>query len=173
MFEEFDKQTSIVVESLARLITRRRVVTNSLKGVAAVVAGASLGTFIDFRDAFAAGCTCNWYNGSGNANCPSHPGCNSSGSASCPSGCSPCTSSDVCRDSQGYYCNYSSGSWTSCTGQGSCGNGYRICIDCKCPNCSYVCTCLSNCICCNCCKEADVENEMRRLAAAGLAPAGV
>lgn len=168
MFEDFDRQVSIFSESVARSISRRKVLTTSIKGVVVTIAGATIGTFVDLKDVFAAGCTCNWYDGSGNANCPKHPGCNPTGAAGCPSGCSTCTSSDYCLDSKGYYCNYSSGSWISCTGQGTCGNGHKICIDCKCPNCSYVCTCLSNCICCNCCSAQDVEMEMRRLAAIGI-----
>lgn len=163
MFDEFDKQVSILSEAIVRSMSRRRMLGTTVKGTIITLAGASLGVFTGLRDAFAAGCSCNWYNGSGNANCPSWPNPCNGGGVICPSGCSPCTSSDVCRDSQGYYCNYPSASWTSCTGQGRCGNGYKICVDCKCPNCSYVCTCLSNCICCNCCRPEDVEIEMRRL----------
>jgi hypothetical protein len=140
------------------------MLTNSVKGVAIALAGATLGTFINFKDAFAAGCYCNWYGGVSNANCPKKGGCPPNG---CPSNCSPCTSSDVCNNGVNY-CNYPNGHWTSCSGLGTCGNGYRICLDCKCPNCSYVCTCLSTCICCSCCTPLDVENEMRRLAGTGI-----
>ena len=169
MFEEFDKRISILSESLARSLSRRRMVTISVKGAAATLAGATLGIFTQVHDAFAITCTCNWYDGSGNANCPNHSGCNTPGYGVCPPGCSPCTNVDYCYDTDsGYYCNYPNASWTSCTGLGTCGNGHKICVDCKCPNCSYVCTCLSNCICCNCCTPMDVEAEMRRLAAAGI-----
>lgn len=166
MFEEFDKQVSILSESLARSLSRRRMLANSVKGAVATVAGVALGTLVNVHDAFAVTCTCNWYEG--RVNCPGTSGCNPPGGGVCPSNCSPCTSIDVCRDKNGYYCPYSNGSWTSCTGLGTCGNGHKICMDCKCPNCSYVCTCLSNCICCNCCNPKDVEAEMRRLAAAGI-----
>ena len=168
MFDEFDKQVSILSESIVRSMSRRRMLGTAMKGTIITLAGASLGIFSGLREAFAAGCSCNWYGGINNANCPQHPGCNPNGTSGCPSGCSPCTSSDVCRYPKPpyWYCNYSSASWTSCTGQGRCGNGYKICVDCKCPNCSYVCTCLSNCICCNCCSPKDVEIEMRRLALA-------
>ena len=169
MFEDFDKQTSILSEQIARSLSRRRVLATSVKVTVAAVAGATVGTFLNSKAAFAANCTCNWYGGSGNANCPGTSGCNPSGGNICPTGCTPCTSSDYCRS--GYYaCIYAGGYWVSCTGLGNCGAGSRECADCKCPNCSHVCTCLSNCICCNCCTPQQVEAEMRRLAAAGMTP---
>ena len=164
MFEEFDKQISIFSESVARQLSRRRMLTNSVKGVVVTVAGATLSTFINFKDAFAAGCPCHWYGGVSNANCPRKGGCPPTG---CPSHCSPCTSRDVCNNRVNY-CHYPGGSWTSCSGLGSHHHGYKICLDCKCPNCRYVCTCLSRCICCDCRTPHDVENEMRRLAGTGI-----
>jgi hypothetical protein len=168
MFDEFDKQVSILSESIVRSLSRRRMLGTAVKGTIVTLAGASLGIFTGLRNAFAAGCTCNWYGGGSNANCPSWPNACNIGGVVCPSGCSPCTSSDVCKESHSpfSYCNYPNASWTSCTGLGTCGNGYKICVDCKCPNCSYVCTCLSVCYCCNCCNPKDVEIEMRRLAQA-------
>jgi hypothetical protein len=175
MFENFDEQVSTFTEGVARSLSRRRVLVTSAKVAAVTVAGATLGIFVNIKDAFASTCTCHWYGGSGNANCPSHPGCNGINGV-CPSGCSIC----VCAVWQnnncvqegcvipGYGCNYPNGSWVSCTGQGTCGNGQRVCVDCKCPNCSYVCTCLSSCVCCNCCTPQQVEDEMRRLRAMGI-----
>lgn len=167
-FDELDKRTSLLTESVARAISRRRMLLKAAKGTVTAIAGVALGQLIGVRNAFAA-CGCNWYGGAGNANCPDVGGCPATG---CPAGCSLCTSSDVCRNSQGYYCNYAGGSWVACTGQGTCGNGHRTCTDCKCPNCSYVCTCLSVCICCNCCTPQDVEAEMQRLAVAGHIASG-
>src|SRR5258708_39807447 len=74
MFEEFDKQISIFSESVARQLSRRRMLTNSVKGVVVTVAGATLSTFINFKDAFAAGCPCHWYGGGCNRNFPREGG---------------------------------------------------------------------------------------------------
>jgi hypothetical protein len=164
MPNDLDRQISIWSESVVRAISRRRFVNKAVKSTFAILAGLAAGTWVGVKDAFAVTCTCDWYDGSSNANCPKHPGCNSSPPSSCPSGCSLCTSSDYCLDSKGYYCNYSGGYWISCTGLGQ-GGGFKYCLDCKCPNCSYVCTCLSECICCNCSKPAQVEAEMHRLQA--------
>jgi hypothetical protein len=169
MFDEFDRHLSNFTESVARSISRRQIMTRTVKGVIVTVAGTALGTLVNMKAAFAVSCTCDWYGGSGNANCPSHPGC---GGAGCPSGCTPCTgdhSKGIYNCNNGYYsCGWISGSWVSCTGLGICGNGSRICTDCKCPDCSYVCTCLSQCTCCNCCTPQDVEQEMKRLKALAI-----
>lgn len=160
MLEEFDKQVSVFTESLARRLARRKMLGTAVKGAVAAIAAATIGQFTNLRQAFAVSCTCddNWTNGVPCDNighsCPS---------SGCPSGCSVC----CCNDCNGW-CNYPSGSWTSCSGLGKCGNGYKICTDCKCGNpCTKQnrCTCLSQCICCNCCTKADVQAEMRRLAA--------
>jgi hypothetical protein len=167
MFEKFDRQISYLTESIARGISRRQVLTRTVKGVIATAAGTALGIFVNMKEAFAVTCTCDWYGGSGNAGCPNHPSC--PGNGGCPSGCSPCTSYNgqlTCNNGT-YACGYSNGTWVSCTGLGYCGNGSRICTDCKCPDCSYVCTCLSACFCCNCCTPQDVEKEMQRLKAMG------
>lgn len=169
---EFDKRVSILAESAARRLSRRRVVLGMMKGVFAAVAATTLGAFVNIGRAFAIdfsncqtcnkNCTCHWIPNSGNANCPSKGGCPPTG---CPSGCSPCTGSDSC----GGWCIYSDGAWCACNCLGVCGNGYRVCIDCKCSSCSgYLCTCLSQVICPNCCRTEDIEEEMRRVAASLL-----
>lgn len=159
MLEDFDKNISIAAESLARKLNRRKMMTNTIKGVFATVAAATIGQFANIGQAFAVSCTCddNWTNGSPCNNigypCPSTTGC--------PSGCAVCTNNDC-----GGWCNYSTGSWISCTGLGTCGNGYKKCVDCKCAGtCSKKCTCLGPCICCNCCSAQDIRDEMHRLAA--------
>jgi hypothetical protein len=167
MFEKLDKRTSILAEGIARSLSRRQVLVTTVKGTVATVAAATLGILVDLKTAFAITCDCHWYDGI--VGCPNYGACNSGGPGACPSGCSYCTSADVCRDSKGYYCGYSDGWWVSCTGFGQCGNGYKICSDCKCTTCSYVCTCLSNVICSGCCTPQQVEAEMRRLMAGASA----
>ena len=152
MLEELDEHLSMLSESLARRLNRRKALVNTAKGLFAAVTGIALGQLTSITNAFAVSCTC-----TGNI-CT----CDGGTGTSCPSGCTTCTSSSGC----GSYCDHSNGYWVSCSGLGKCGNGYKICIDCKCGSCSNLCTCLSACICCGCCNPKDVEAEMRRVAAA-------
>ncbi len=153
MLEELDKHLSIFSESFARRLNRRKALANTAKGLFATVAGITLGQLTNITNAFADSCTC-----TGNI-------CTCTPTNQCPSGCTTCTSSSGCS-----YCPWPNGAWVSCSGFGICGNGYRVCIDCKCGSgtCSQstFCTCLSGIICGNCCNSKDVEAEMRRLAAA-------
>ncbi len=154
MLDELDEHLSMLSESFARRLNRRKAFTNTAKGLFATAAGITLAQLTNITKAFAVSCTC-----TGNL-------CTCGGTAGnqCPSGCTTCTKSSGCS-----YCPHSSGSWVSCTGLGNCGAGYKVCIDCKCGSgsCSQstFCTCLSSCICCSCCNKQDVEAEMRRLAA--------
>lgn len=152
--KDSDKLISIFTESIVRGIQRRKFLSRGIKGAFATVAGLALGNLTGIKNAFAVSCTCDWAFGGQ---------CLGTGDVgqNCPSGCSTCTSSDNCNG----WCNWSSGFWVSCTGLGACGYGYKICKDCKCPNCSDVCTVLSNIICYGCCTEKQVEEEMKRLAA--------
>ncbi len=163
MLEDLDKGVSIVSESIARVLSRRKMVRNSVKGLFATVAAATLGQFIGLSEADAScHCTCDdcWTTGHScnfyGHPCPPHY---------CPSGCTTCTSLNWC----GGWCNYRSGKWVSCYGLGVCGKGYRICRDCKCPTCRVKCTCRSAIVCYYCCTSADVKTEMGRIAA--LSPA--
>jgi len=163
MLEDLDKGVSIVSESIARVLSRRKMVRNSVKGLFATVAAATLGQFIGLSEADAScHCTCDdcWTTGHScnfyGHPCPPHY---------CPSGCTTCTSLNWC----GGWCNYRSGKWVSCYGLGVCGKGYRICRDCKCPTCRVKCTCRSAIVCYSCCTAADVKTEMGRIAA--LSPA--
>lgn len=163
MLEDLDKNISLLTESVARSLGRRRLLVNTAKGLFATAASLTLGQLTNLKDAFAVTCTCNWAcNSDGkNTNCAKQGGCPRTG---CPSNCSICTTSSGC----GTVCNYSGGYWVSCSGLCTCGGGYRLCTDCKCHNscsCPNVCTCLSQIFCCNCCKKSDVEAEMRRIAA--------
>jgi hypothetical protein len=86
----------------------------------------------------------------------------------CPSAYHLCKSTGQCGpggtpNSQGYYCEWCSGSWIACNGAGSFGNGYYICYDCVDQGCAGWCTCLSECICCNCTNEKDLKTEQKRL----------
>jgi hypothetical protein len=155
MFDTLDKHISNIAESMARRVNRRRVITRGIKGGFALVAGLALGQLSNLKEAFAVTCTCNWAGGSGNANCPNVGGCPAQG---CPSGCSICTTSSGC----GTICNYASGFWVSCTGLGSCGKGYRLCRDCNCNGCNYICTCLSATICNFCCSKKELEESLRQ-----------
>ena len=159
MFDQFDKRISVFSEAIVRKLTRRKAAGKLIKGTFAVMAAGTIGLFLHPDEAFASSCTCddNWRNGVPCGGCPS--------TANCPSDCTVCTTAQSC----GGWCNYPNGRWTSCTGQGTCGAGYKICTDCICPNCNSRCTCLSGCFCCSCCTKADVEAEMRRLAEMGVA----
>lgn len=164
MLEKLDNQINIFAEAVARNLSRRCFLSSAVKATVAATAALTLGIFSEVKSAFAIDwstcnpqCNCNWAGGSGNANCPQRGGCPNTG---CPSGCSVCTSSSGC----GTICNYSDGAWCACNGLGRCGNGYKLCLDCKCNGCSYICTCRSGIICGNCCTHKDVEEEMRRLA---------
>lgn len=144
-----DKNTGMATETLARKLSRRRALANGVKGVVAATTALMLGQGLH-HDAGAA-CVCNWAILPRCSGCPSGYGC--------PSGMTPCKLWDAPYDpNTGYgcngYCNYSSGSWISCTGLGY-GYGYMVCTDCKGPSCSNLCTCLSQCI--NCGVQAPVQ----------------
>ena len=164
MLEDLDQTTFILSESIARTFSRRKFVVKTVKGAFAALAGLSLG-HVGVKDAMAQACSCIWLGGASNANCPTKGGC--PGTGACPSGCSNCVQSDGCINGAGVnLCPYASATWISCSGLGSCGFGHRLCRDCKCNTCSgYLCTCLGPCVCCSCCRAADVEAEMRRVAA--------
>lgn len=158
LINEADRVVGIWTEELARKVDRRHILVKGIRGLAASVAAVSVGSFAEVKQVFAVTCTCNWIRKQ--VNCPSHCCCPTG--AGCPSGCSFCTSSDSC----GGWCIYPDGCWTSCNSFCTCGYGYKLCCDCKCNSCSgYLCTCLSQVICCQCCTPADVEAEMSRLQA--------
>jgi hypothetical protein len=92
MLQELDNHISILSESVARGLSRRRFFSWVAKGVVAISAGLALGTLADLKNAFAScdsvgNCTCHWAGGSGNANCPRVGGCpTGAGGVYCPSG---------------------------------------------------------------------------------------
>lgn len=157
MLDEFDKKISVLSESIARGLNRRQLLSRAAKGMAATAAGLALSQLTNLKSAFAVTCTCSWYGGSGNANCPQAGGCPG---GHCPSSCSTCAS-PTCG------CPWQYGEWVSCSGLGRCGTGFEVCTDCHCNGCNYLCTCLSQCICCSpCCQTPqEITAEMQRWAA--------
>lgn len=158
MLDEFDRELSALMESLARLLSRRKMIGTVIRGISAAAVAAALGQFTNIGRAFAQECTCQcddcWTSGQPCQYCPA--------SANCPSGCEVCVNND-CNG----WCDYPTGRWVAynCSNLGTCHVGYKMCTDCKCNNtCNDKCTCLSACICCNCCTAEDVRAEMHRLA---------
>src|SRR5690349_10239943 len=145
-FNKFDKDISVLMESLARTLDRRQMIGKTIRGLSAAAIAITLGQFTNVKQAFAADCTCQcdhcWSTGSPCSGCPS--------SANCPSGCTVCVNNDC-----GGWCVYSNGRWVAfnCSNLGKCHVGYKMCTDCKCGSCNNKCTCLSACICCNCCTK--------------------
>jgi len=100
----------------------------------------------------------------------------------CPSGYILCKQTGACgtppraggvgggvANRDGKWCEWCGGSWVACNGAGKFGNGYFICYDCvgssSSSSCNNWCTCLSECICCNCTSAQDVRAEQRRIQA--------
>lgn len=145
MLEDVDRQISLFSESLARRLGRRKMVGVTIGGLFTTIAAATVGQFAPLGEVFARSsqrnsCTCD-YNWTGGSPCNSlgYP-CPSNG---CPTNCSVCSHHDC-----GGACTWSSGRWVSCSHQGPSGQGYRLCWDCKCPDCHHYCSCLSSCIGC-------------------------
>jgi hypothetical protein len=161
MLEQFDESVNLLSESIARRLTRRRVLINGMKGVVGSLAALSLGMLRTPLEALASNPGCSWLGGSTNKNCPQHPTCPQA--PGCPSGCSICT--DACAA----HCPWPGGSWTvgSC---GTCNLGWYVCTDCMCNSCdAYLCTCESICQCSRCCSPQSVSTELQRLGVAGEA----
>jgi hypothetical protein len=146
LIDSVDKRISVLGEELARRLNRRQVLEHGVKGLAAAVGAMTIGSLSGIKEAFAITCNCNWIQGKHCTNCPP-------ANPYCGSGCSICTSTDWCSG----WCIYSGGQWISCTGFGPCGNGYKVCTDCKCNSCSNMCTCLSAILCNGCCSPAEVQ----------------
>ena len=63
----------------------------------------------------------------------------------------------------GGYCVWSTGTWVHCTGYGKCGQGFKLCQDCKPNNSCNICICISGVICRDCCTPRDVRAEQHRI----------
>jgi hypothetical protein len=166
--EEFlkdaDRKVNHLTEDFARRLNRRQLVFKGVKGLAAAAAALSVGSLAGVRNAFAmptCNCTCTPPQGGncvGTCNACGYGSCPANG---CPSGCYKCRNGDCSS------CPYDSASWVCCYGCGTCGNGYRLCYDCRCPTgsgkgCSRKCGCKSVCIGGGGCGPAEVEAEMAR-----------
>src|SRR6266511_238823 len=157
------KDATIVqlTDNAVRRLGRRRALFMGMKYAAAAVAGVAIAN-LPARRAYADtvchpphGTWCSAYGYS----CPSGGGC--------PSQCLVCKSSDGCG-----VCPWSSGYWFTDTGTcGICGQGFKLCYDCRCTGCSSTCGCMSGCLCSGCCSPAEVKQEIARVRAEAAARA--
>jgi hypothetical protein len=150
--ESFDARVGSMAERTARRMTRRNALRTAVVGGAAGIAAVTIGQM----PASANSCT---------SNCGPTPRCSGCPADGCPSGYSLCKGSTTsnCFNEQRYRCEWPSGQWVACTGLGH-GYGYEICKDCKGPGgCTEWCTCLTNCICCQCLAPADFKAEQLRM----------
>jgi hypothetical protein len=154
-----DRAISLATENVARGLTRRSILVRGVKGATAMFAAATVGGVYNVRSAFAATCSCSCIGGP--CDLIGNP-CPGDAQSKCPTGCSVCTSADCAA-----ICGHPSGQWVCCTGCGTCGMGYILCVDCWCGGLcadpySTFCTCKSVCICQGCCRAADVQAQMAR-----------
>lgn len=157
-----DRKIGQWLEDTSRLIGRRKILMNGLKGAAVAVAGLTVGTLPGRASADPSHPYCHYPNG---RHCSAYgKTCPTSGG--CPSGCYVCTRSSGCSTS---LCPYSSGYWITAPACGVCGYGYYLCYDCRCTSCSRICGCKSSCRCSGCCALAEVEEDMRRTLAEAAA----
>jgi hypothetical protein len=152
---QLDERMTNASMSVARQLDRRQLLKRALGGSAIVAAGLAIGSLSGTRDAFAStSCQCgNWIGGE-----PGSPRCANCPTDACPSGYHVCKRGSGCSTS---LCDWASGSWVACDGFGTCGNGFRVCYDCR-PNsntCS-ICTCMSACKLCNACSAEEVRDAM-------------
>ena len=148
-------------EVMADALSRRKVLARAVRGTAVLASGVVAGNLVSPTRAFALTCDCSpprtLYCASIGKTCPSN---------GCPSGCYVCTTASGCTP-----CIYSNGSWVACTGFGTCGNGYKVCYDCRCVTCSSTCGCLSAVLCAGCCSPAEMKASMAADDRAALAHA--
>jgi hypothetical protein len=155
---QFDERISDIAERTTRRVSRRNALRAAVVGGTIGMAQLAMGQTPALADA----CT---------NNCGPTRRCSGCPAAGCPSGYSLCygSGSSNCFNDQGYRCEWPAGEWTACTGLGRFGHGIEICYDCihgstgSDAACDGWCTCLSQCICCNCTSPADVKAEQRRL----------
>lgn len=164
MSERLDTGVGNVVEKMARRLTRRDALRTAVLGGATGLAALTLGQ----KPALAVTCECGptLHCSHYHHTCPSGSGC-PSGYILCKNSSSAyCSCDEGHYNWQGYCCEYSSGTWIACSGLGK-GHGYEVCSDCLGPEreCTYWCTCLSSCICCDCKTASDVRREHERISA--------
>lgn len=166
--DKFDTRVGELTEKITRRMSRRDALRTAVVGGAASIAALAVGQRpAEARALTSCDCGPTYRCGHYGHSCPSY-GC-PSGYDLCKNGSAYCSCDQGHYNVQGYCCEYSSGSWVACNNGGTCGAGYRLCYDCHCPSgctysgCRYWCTCLSACICCNCCTKEQVRAEMKRL----------
>jgi hypothetical protein len=149
----FDGAVGSLAERTARGLTRRQAVRTMVIGGASGIGALSIGV----EPAWADACTNNC---GPTKRCSGCPGNGCPGGYSLCKGCSTCN----CFNSQHYRCEWPSGSWMACSGLGRCRGGYEICYDCiGSGGCHNWCTCLSECLCCNCCTPDEVKAEQQAI----------
>jgi hypothetical protein len=149
-----DARIGTMAERVVRRMSRRDALRGAIVGGTASVAALALGQL----PAEAATCTCGPTRRC--AHCPE---------VGCPSGYHLCKGSFTsdCINKQGFRCEWPSGTWIACMGRGK-GYGYKVCYDCiNKSGCANWCTCLSECICCECETTRDIRAEQRRIQAVG------
>ncbi|HBW18397.1 MAG: hypothetical protein ACLPN6_05645 [Streptosporangiaceae bacterium] len=150
-----DARVGALAERAMRRISRRDALRGAVVGGTAGLAALTLGE----RPALAESCDCGPTRRC--AGCPD---------IGCPGGYSLCKGSfsSDCFNGQGYRCEWPQGTWIACMNAGK-GYGYKVCYDCiNHAGCKDWCTCLSECICCDCASVRDIRAEQHRLQALDL-----
>jgi hypothetical protein len=154
-----DEGLSVLGEQVARRLSRRSFLWKGLSGMTVAAAAVASGEISRVTDVAAIDCSCMYGLG--------HCGCDGSCTSCEAFGWTTCTPNNDCDN--GNLCFWSSGGWVAgngaCTGFGSCGNGFRECIDCLGGSCGPYCTGLTRVFCEGCCSPADVRAEVLRLVA--------
>jgi len=148
--ERLDARVGDLAERVVRRVSRRDALRGVLVGGTAGMASLALGE----RPALADTCVCG----------PTRR-CHGCPDVGCPRGYHLCKGSFTgdCFNTQGYRCEWPQGTWIACMGLGK-GYGYRVCYDCiHRDDCPGWCTCMSNCICCDCLTVSDVRSEQHRV----------
>jgi hypothetical protein len=155
-----DARIGGVAERAARRLSRRDALRGAMVGGTAGIAALSLGQ----RPAEAAQvCHCG-----PTRRCSGCPG------TGCPKGHHLCKGSvtSSCFNNQGYRCEWPNGTWIACMNMGN-GYGYKVCYDCiGASGCKGWCTCLSQCVCCQCKTVTDLRGEQQRMQSAVHTEAG-
>ena len=146
-----DARIGGAAERAARRLSRRDALRGAVVNGTAGLAALSLG----HRPALRAAEVCQ---------CGPTRRCSSCPGAGCPPGYHLCKGSlsSTCFNTQGYRCEWPSGTWIACMNMGH-GYGYRVCYDCiGTSGCRDWCTCQSQCLCCECQTMADLKAEQHR-----------
>jgi hypothetical protein len=146
-----DDRVSQMTERATRKMGRRNILRTVFVSGAASIAAISVGEM----PASATECA---------GNCGPTSRCKRCRPTECPHGYVLCKGSFTsdCFNNEGYRCEWPRGMWIACSGLGH-GYGYKICKDCIFRHrCDDWCTCLTDCLCCNCRTAADFREEQYR-----------